>query len=192
MRGHSDWAALCRLTIAGTALFALAACQESRDAGNPQEMAWAKAALERNPNLEVIATDSERGVFTVRDRVTQQVHAVALDELAAAPVGELAAGRAATDMGGSSLPVDDRVVVTDRSMTNRHLAVRWDGNGAITSIIAVHAARELLPSGARAAVLELARVCRLEALAREWASPPVTRVDLDRAEPGVPHDWRAT
>ena len=24
---------------------------------------------------------------------------------------------------------DDRVVVTDRSMTNRHLAVRWDGNG---------------------------------------------------------------
>ena len=42
-------------------------------------------------------------------------------------------------------PTDDRVVVTDRSMTNRHLAVRWDGNGNITSIIAVDAARELLP-----------------------------------------------
>ena len=42
---------------------------------------------------------------------------------------------------------DDRVVVTERSMTNRHLAVRWDSNGNITSIIAVGAARELLPPG---------------------------------------------
>src|SRR5215510_12433437 len=109
MRGQSFRAALCRLTIAGTALFALAACQESRDAGNPQQMAWAKAALERNPNLEVIATDSERGVFTVRNRVTQQVHAVALDELAAAPVAELAAGRAAPATSASSVPVDEDV-----------------------------------------------------------------------------------
>jgi alpha-mannosidase len=51
---------------------------------------------------------------------------------------------------------DDRVAVTDRSMTNRHLAVRWDSNGNITSVIAIDAARELLPPGARAAVLELA------------------------------------
>jgi alpha-mannosidase len=55
-----------------------------------------------------------------------------------------------------SLPSDDRVVVTDRSMTNRHLAVRWDANGNLTSMIAVHAARELLPQGAVAAQLELA------------------------------------
>jgi alpha-mannosidase len=41
-------------------------------------------------------------------------------------------------------------------MTNRHLAVRWDANGTITSIIALGAARELLPPGSRAAVLELA------------------------------------
>lgn len=109
MRGHSYWTALCRLTIAGTALFALAACQESRDAGNPQEMAWAKAALERNPNLEVIATDSQRGVFTVRDRVTQQVHAVGLDELAAAPVAQLAAAGGLPAAGASSLPVDEEV-----------------------------------------------------------------------------------
>jgi hypothetical protein len=37
------------------------------------------------------------------------VHAVALDELAATPVGEVAAGRAATEMGGSSLPVDENI-----------------------------------------------------------------------------------
>jgi hypothetical protein len=107
MRGHSYWTALCRLTIAGTALIALAACQESRDAGNPQEMAWAKAALERNPNLEIIATDSQRGVFTVRDRVTQQVHAVRLNELAAAPTAQFAAARGAPATSASSVPVDE-------------------------------------------------------------------------------------
>jgi alpha-mannosidase len=41
-------------------------------------------------------------------------------------------------------------------MANRHLAVRWDDNGNITSVIAVAAARELLPSGELAARLELA------------------------------------
>ena len=47
-----------------------------------------------------------------------------------------------------ALPVDDRVVVTDRSMTNRHLAVRWDDAGNLTSIIDVDHAREILPERA--------------------------------------------
>ena len=55
-----------------------------------------------------------------------------------------------------ALPVDDHVVVTDRSMTNRHLAVRWDDAGNLTSVIAVDHAREILPERASAAVLELA------------------------------------
>ncbi len=52
--------------------------------------------------------------------------------------------------------IDDQVVVTDRSMVNRYLAVRWDDDGHLTSIIDVDRARELLPEGALAAVLELA------------------------------------
>ncbi len=51
----------------------------------------------------------------------------------------------------------DRVVVTDCSMTNGHLAVRWNGHGDITSIIDVATRRELIPQGAAAAVLELGR-----------------------------------
>ena len=52
--------------------------------------------------------------------------------------------------------VDDRVVVTDRSMTNGHLAVRWDLDGNIISIIDV-APRPRAAAGRRAAaVLELA------------------------------------
>ena len=56
----------------------------------------------------------------------------------------------------SPLDVVDRVVVTDRSMTNGHLAVSWDLDGNLRSVIDVAHARELLPAGAFGAVLELA------------------------------------
>jgi alpha-mannosidase len=55
-----------------------------------------------------------------------------------------------------ALAVSDRVVVTDRSMTNRHLAVSWDIDGNLRSVIDLAHARELLPEGALGAVLELA------------------------------------
>lgn len=55
----------------------------------------------------------------------------------------------------AALPVDDRVVVSDRTMANHHLAVRWDDAGTLTSVIAVDHARELLPEGSVGAVLEL-------------------------------------
>ena len=52
-------------------------------------------------------------------------------------------------------PISDRVVVTDRSMINAHLAITWDETGALRSVIDIARAREVVPSGARAAVLEL-------------------------------------
>ena len=53
-------------------------------------------------------------------------------------------------------PVADRVVLSDTSMTNGQLAIRWDTFGNITSIIDLARARELVPTGEFAAVLELA------------------------------------
>ncbi len=50
---------------------------------------------------------------------------------------------------------DDRVVTTERSMANGHLAVAWDLEGTITSIISVEHGRELLPSR-RSVAVELA------------------------------------
>ena len=50
----------------------------------------------------------------------------------------------------------ERVVVTDRSMTNGRLAVAWDLHGNLRSVIDVGHARELLPAGRLGAVLELA------------------------------------
>lgn len=53
------------------------------------------------------------------------------------------------------LPIADRVVVSDRTMANHHLALRWDDAGNLTSIIDIAHARELLPEGQVGAVLEL-------------------------------------
>ncbi|MEI7546631.1 MAG: glycoside hydrolase family 38 C-terminal domain-containing protein, partial [Actinomycetota bacterium] len=52
-------------------------------------------------------------------------------------------------------PTEDVVTVTEHSFTNGSLAVNWDLDGAITSIIDLRAGRELLPMGKKV-TLELA------------------------------------
>jgi len=101
------------LVVVSTTLLALAGCQESRDAGASQEMAWARVALERNPSLELVATDTDEGVFTVRDRRTGQVHAVRLDEIAAAPIAVLTATGPETDADAPADQVAPEIPVED-------------------------------------------------------------------------------
>jgi hypothetical protein len=82
------------LTVFFSTLLFLVACQQSRAPGTPQgisEIAWARMALERNPQLEVVATDTQAGVFTVRDKRTGEVQTVKVGDLAAAPVSQLSA-----------------------------------------------------------------------------------------------------
>jgi hypothetical protein len=80
------------------ALLTLAACsREGRDETN-----WARAALERNGTLEVVATDQRSRTFTVRDKSTGELRMVRADELigsASSPAGS-PAGQAA----GSAAP----------------------------------------------------------------------------------------
>ncbi|HEY7378592.1 MAG TPA: hypothetical protein VH542_07925 [Steroidobacteraceae bacterium] len=81
-----------RLALACTTLTLLVACDQSGKVASPpgmSELAWARVALERNPNIEVVATDVPAGVFTVRDKRTGMVQAVKLSELAAAPISQL-------------------------------------------------------------------------------------------------------
>jgi len=59
------------------------------------ELAWARAALQRNPDLEVVATDSQSGVFTVRVKSTGDTQIVKLSEIVAGPVTQIAAAQAA-------------------------------------------------------------------------------------------------
>jgi len=103
-----------RFALTGAALLLLAACERGTESGS-QQMQWARAALERNPNLEVVASDTSSGVFTVRDRMTGQVHAVKLDEIAAAPVAMLAAAPtgAKADSGSGT---DEQTAASDEAM----------------------------------------------------------------------------
>ncbi|MEY4339410.1 MAG: hypothetical protein RLZ14_1260, partial [Actinomycetota bacterium] len=48
-----------------------------------------------------------------------------------------------------ALSADDHVVVTEHSFANAHVAVQWDLEGNLTSIIHVPEGRELLPTGRR-------------------------------------------
>ena len=51
-----------------------------------REVDWAKAALARNPDYEIIATDEATGVFTVRSTVTGRYEKLNLHDLVASPL----------------------------------------------------------------------------------------------------------
>ena len=78
---------------------------------------------------------------------------------------------------------DDRVVVTDWSMSNGQLAIRWDETGGITSIIDLVRAREIVPTAAHTASLEIApdRPVRYDAWDLESWTPGLAEV-LGRPE----------
>jgi hypothetical protein len=53
------------------------------------EIAFARAALERNPDIELVATDLNTGVLTIKHRSTGQVEAIKASELAAVTPSQL-------------------------------------------------------------------------------------------------------
>jgi len=80
-------------------LFTLAGCERAAaptPAATANEFTWARAALERNPNLEVIAADTQAGIFTVKIKRTGTTQVIKLNDVVAAPVSELAANQPAT------------------------------------------------------------------------------------------------
>jgi len=69
------------------AFLTLAACaREGQD-----EMSWARAALERNGDIEVIAADQQSRTFTVRMKDTGELRMVRADQVVAAPSPPVAA-----------------------------------------------------------------------------------------------------
>jgi hypothetical protein len=80
--------------------FALAACDRGEapksttvaaaNAATPTvDIAWARAALERNPELEVVAVDPQSGVVTVKHRGTGEIEAIKASELIAVSPSQL-------------------------------------------------------------------------------------------------------
>jgi hypothetical protein len=89
---HRFFRALPLALVSSTLI--LAACQKSAEptaAQDNAEVSSMRAALQRNPNIEVIATDAQAGVFTIRDKATGDVTALKMNDLAAAPIAQLRA-----------------------------------------------------------------------------------------------------
>jgi hypothetical protein len=87
------------------ALVAVSGC--TRNA--PDQMSWARAALERNGDIEIVATDPQTRTFTVRDKASGALRMVRADELVAgaaaatqSPAAALAA--AATTAAAAAAP----------------------------------------------------------------------------------------
>ena len=86
MRNTPSTRAASNLVLLAAALAAASGCQ--RASVPPDQAAWARAALERNATLQVVATDPATGAFTVRIKSTGEVRTVHVDELVGSlPVG---------------------------------------------------------------------------------------------------------
>ncbi len=68
------------LTLCASVLLGACAKQEP-----PGEVEWAKAALARNPAMEILSTDEVAGIFTVRDTTSGSTYKLHTNELIAAP-----------------------------------------------------------------------------------------------------------
>lgn len=69
------------LAAACLSCLTLAACGRS----GQDEMSWARAALERNDRVEIVATDPQARTFTVRSKDSGELHIVRADQLIGAP-----------------------------------------------------------------------------------------------------------
>jgi hypothetical protein len=78
--------AVTRGLVVGAVAALLVSCGRAPGAKDEDALlAFARAAVERNPAIELVATDESRRVFTVRDRASGRVEVVALDALVAGP-----------------------------------------------------------------------------------------------------------
>jgi hypothetical protein len=86
--------------VASTVLLSLSACDlQGRD-----EMSWARAALERNGSIEVIATDQQSRTFTVRVKDSGELRVVRADQLIGAAPSSASASGTITAAAGATVP----------------------------------------------------------------------------------------
>lgn len=88
------------ILVACATLSVFAGCQrpepEQPRTLKPIEFDWGRRALERNPQLEIVAADSDSEVFTVRDRRSGEVLVLKLDEIVGASISQLTQAAPAT------------------------------------------------------------------------------------------------
>jgi hypothetical protein len=89
--------------MAAVALFGIAACGKLGLGGGSDEMSWARAALERNDRVEIVAVDPATNTFTVRIKETGDLRTVRADQVIAGPPGA-PVSTAGTPAGAATMP----------------------------------------------------------------------------------------
>jgi hypothetical protein len=98
-----------------------------------REIDWAKVALARNPSFEIVATDEQSGVFTVRETTTGTIRTLRLEDLIAAPLPPKTAATSALTApapGAAALPValpDAPSVPTTETLTSNQTTETVEG-----------------------------------------------------------------
>ncbi|HWZ62356.1 MAG TPA: hypothetical protein VNX02_04995 [Steroidobacteraceae bacterium] len=66
------------------------------------DMGWARAALERNAHLEIVATDAQARTFTVRMKDSGELRVIRADQLVGAPTADAPVAASAATAGAES------------------------------------------------------------------------------------------
>jgi hypothetical protein len=91
------------IALVAVALFGIAACGKLGLGGGSDEMSWARAALERNDRVEIVAVDPATNTFTVRIKETGDLRTVRADQVVAGPPGA-PVSTAGTPAGAATMP----------------------------------------------------------------------------------------
>jgi hypothetical protein len=103
-----------RTAFVSAGLVLLVACsREGQD-----EMSWARAALERNSGVEVVAADQQSHTFTIRLKDSRELRTVRADQIIAYPPGATPAvdGRASTVVATAAAPAAATPANADQAM----------------------------------------------------------------------------
>jgi hypothetical protein len=105
-----------RVAVAAVALLSITACGKLGLGGSSDEMSWARAALERNDRVEIVAVDPATNTFTVRIKETGDLRMVRADQVVAGPPGAPVSS-AGTPAGSAMMPAgnDNQPAMTDSS-----------------------------------------------------------------------------
>jgi hypothetical protein len=91
------------MALAAVALFGIAACGKLGLGSGSDEMSWARAALERNDRVEIVAVDPATNTFTVRIKETGDLRTVRADQVIAGPPGA-PVSPSGTPAGAAAMP----------------------------------------------------------------------------------------
>jgi hypothetical protein len=103
-----------RVALAAVALLSITACGKLGLGGSSDEMSWARAALERNDRVEIVAVDPATNTFTVRIKETGDLRMVRADQVVAGPPGA-PVSLAGTPAGSAVMPAGN---ATQSAMTD--------------------------------------------------------------------------